>query len=142
MNSEKKAEILKLAAMLMSNLPCRLPSGYDIQMAMEGYAMALEDCDLGDISAVVASCIKGVPVKYDWCPQPAVVAQLARDAKARRVNHNPEHVEALPPPDPVVSDKVRAKRAAKVIKFLGPMSHEQWVQECIRYGTIKPYVAP
>ena len=63
------------------------------------------------------------------------------DAQARREH---PHVEAITnglPPDLMVSDRVRAKRVAKVSTLLGPMSHEQWVAECIKWGTIKPYGA-
>ena len=101
--------------------------------------MACEDCEVDDVVTAVSQCIVGKPVKYDWCPQPAVVAQIARDIQARREH---PHVEAITnglPPDLIVSDKVRARRVARVSTLLGPMDHAQWVAECIKWGTIKPY---
>ena len=136
-----KTEKLKWVALLVSSLPIRLPSGIDLKLALEGYGIALEDCELQDIEAAVHRCIKGVPIAYKWCPAAPELRQLAKDAQARREH---PHVEAITnglPPDLIVSDKVRAKRVARVSTLLGPMSHEQWVAECIKWGTIKPYGA-
>ena len=102
-------------------------------MAMEGYAIALEDCDLGDISAAVAACIKGVPEKYGWCPQPAVIAQLARDAKARRDNSGmleaPKAEAKYSAFEPTSSERRTelAEYARKVAAQIGqPLSPEEW----------------
>lgn len=127
----------------MSNLPCRLPSGYDIQMAMQGYVIALEDCEVDDVAEVVKACIKGVPEKYEWCPQPAIVAQLARDRAARREHENKPKVEAKYSafePTPSERRTELAEYARKVAKQIGePLSPEDWVQARIKDGTIKPY---
>lgn len=79
-----KTEILKWVTLLLSSLPCRLPSGIDLKLALEGYAIALEGCDLVDLETAVKRCIKGVPERYQWAPSAPELAQLARDAKARR----------------------------------------------------------
>ena len=98
MQVEMREQILKWAALLMSNIPSRLRSGFDIKMALEGYVIALEDTDFieSDLKVAVDDCIAGRPTPYDWCPQPAVVRQLVRDARARRVNANvlrPQHAQ-------------------------------------------------
>ena len=123
-------------------MPMRTTDEGGIKAALVAYCEALEGCERVDLHNAVNDILTGRGGPRKWSPSAPELAQLVRDQKARRVNHNPEHVEALPPPDPVVSDKVRAKRAAKVPTLLGPMSHEQWVQENIKWGTIKPYVAP
>ncbi len=128
-----KKEIVKWVSLLMSSLPCRLPSGVDIKLALEGYAIALEGCDMGDLEAVVKDCIKG-KYKLKWAPAAPELAQLVRDEKARRL-HPPVATKKLAPP---VATNI-TKRSRKAIKLLGAMSHEQWVAENIRYGTIKPY---
>ena len=100
--------------------------------------MACEDCEVDDVVTAVGQCIVGKPVKYDWCPQPAVVAQIARDIQARR-EHPP--VEAIEAPDPVVSEGTRLKATerweALRETFGKTLTHEEWVKSCLAYGTIK-----
>jgi hypothetical protein len=135
----KKSEIVKLVSLLMSSLPCRLPSGVDIKLALEGYAIALEDCERADLEEAVRRCIRGVPEKMKWAPSAPELAQLVRDARARRLDAakpKPEKVEAPNLPD---NPEMAKRTARKISKFLGPMTHDQWVAENIKWGTIKPY---
>ncbi len=120
----------------MSSLPCRLPSGVDLKLALEGYSIALEDCEQVDLESAVKRCIKGVPDKLKWAPSAPELAQLARDAGARREDAaKPKAEKIMVLPD----NPEMAVRAAREIRFLAPMNHAQWVAENIKIGTIRPY---
>ena len=132
-----------MASFLMSNLPSQLPSGIDIKMALEGYWTACRDCDIDDVKFVINECVKGVPVEYDWAPQPAVVARLCRDRQARRTNAAKPKAEAKYSAfEPTASERrtALAEYARKVAAQMGePQSPEEWVAARIKDGVIKPY---
>ena len=120
----------------------RLPSGIDLKLALEGYAIALEDCDVIDIQAAVNRCIKGVPIAYKWAPSAPELAQLARDAKARRDNSGLLTAAPKSEFEPTPSERrdKLAEYARKVAAQIGePLSPEDWVKARIADGTIKPY---
>lgn len=143
----KKAEIVQLVSLLMSSLPCRLPSGVDLKLALEGYAIALEDCNISDLKSAVTRCIKGVPDKLQWAPSAPELAQLVRDAKARRDNSGmleaPPKAEAKYSAFEPISSERRTKLAEyarKVAVQIGqPQSPEDWQATRLADGTIKPY---
>ena len=68
----------------MASLPSQAGGEIDKRLKLEGYWIALEGCNLADLEAVVRQCIKGQPAKYQWAPIAPELAQLVRNAKARR----------------------------------------------------------
>ncbi len=136
-----RKEILEWAARLMSALPSKLPSGFDIQLTLEAYVMACEGCGLvRDLQEAVERCIKGVPVLYEWAPQPAELGVLVRDARARRRGEVAPERPSLPPPGPAISDEAykRMDEAAERAKksMVVSVSHTDWVKDQIANGNI------
>ena len=123
----------------MSSLPCRLPSGVDLKLALEGYSIALEDSEQVDLEEAVRRCIRGIPDKLDWAPSAPELAQLTRDARARREDAAKPKEKKVEVPQLPDDPEMAVRVARKISKFLGPMNHEQWVEENIKWGTIKPY---
>ena len=142
--NEKKAEIVKLVTLLVSSLPMRLPSETDIRLALEGYAIALEDCEIVDLRSAVLRCIKGEPEKLKFAPSAPELNQLVRDAKARRENSG-----RLEPPKPVYSaherdlptDDARKRMAAKAAKLMDELSPsiswDEWKRQRKAEGVIR-----
>jgi hypothetical protein len=118
-----------------------LPSGVDLKLALEGYYIALEDCDINDLKSAVNRCIKGQE-DLKWAPSAPELAQLVRDAKARRDNSGmleaPKAKYSAFEPTPSERRDKLAEYARKVAKQIGqPVSHEEWVAARIKDGTIK-----
>lgn len=108
---------MKWSSMLLSNRPCRLPSGYDTQMLLEGYVIALDDSDYiaEDLRVAVTQVIKGVPEFFKWAPGPPEFAQLVRDAAARRLHDGDILEERILAPEicePEDEERIRMKEKA------------------------------
>ncbi len=121
-----------------------MPSSIDLKLTLEGYAIALEGCDLADLELVVRQCIKGQPAKYQWAPATSELAQLVRDEKAGREWDRSRALQSAgadASDDGQPTDEARERMAAKWQKvretFGVTQNPADWKQERVADGTIR-----
>jgi len=126
---------------LLAGCVCRLPSGLDIQLTLQGYCDALADCDMYDLGDVVKECVAGDPVKYEWAPDAATVRKLCADKAAARKAGTEKQL--LPPAkdETMPTDKEYRRMAAKAArvskKIGGRVPFDKWKSDRIADGSIK-----
>lgn len=110
-----------------------------IRAALIAYQEALASVELIDLQTVVGNILNAKPVLRKWSPSAPELAQLCRDAKARR--ESPPATTQIEPPEVLPNNDEYARmtaRAAKLSKSLGGQSDpKKWQEDRISDGTIK-----
>ncbi len=134
-----RLEILERVTVLLSTLPMRTTDEGGIRAALIAYQEALASVELIDLRTVVGDILNAKPVLRKWSPSAPELAQLCRDARARR--EGPPEAPKIEPPEILPDDDEYARMASRATKpsesLGGRHNHNEWQEDRIADGTIK-----